>query len=537
MACLISTFLSFGIVSEEGSSQPLPPQGVVGSADNSGGILIEWVYHGMRDTTYRTYSGALSKAVYISREHAAHKLACLYVLSDDRQWITGASIWVQKSPHYTDLQWLEGALLRVSLCPDENGYPGTPLLRPLEYRPADLGILPTGGFLNIALDQAAPVPPLNSIWILIEWPPAEPDLVSIGVDDQSPTFRSLYADASQGDDCWETWVDHNPMVSSDCDLPGLPSESPEYFILERTGRVDGVVMPEEYYRFRISGDRTCLYDSNRYVNYLYEYRVRAVELSDSSDAARVLVDPAPPFECEWVLPETFIGEPLQSPCLPYEIISLHDAPLSVRFVAGWLVPTALLNASQSAYNPDSVTLWMATDVITVQPGQTGLVELFPDGGEGLIGSYYWTSIFEVSTEWEGHATYRFQGDVEFSETVGVTEEHIARYEDSVSVRIFPNPGHDRCWIEIGFPLRNRRTEPGDARLARAFGGAYTITAYDVLGRAINHFDKPIAGNNGETVRVLFDGNNKNGTPLPSGLYFIRVNYGRWSTCRKFILLR
>jgi hypothetical protein len=108
-----------------------PPQGLVGSIDDSGGMCTEWVYSGLHDTTYQISSGSVLRAAYISSEPGAHKLACRFVLSDNRQWITGSSIWVQKGLSYPDILWSDNALLRVSICPDNQDRPGTPLLRPL----------------------------------------------------------------------------------------------------------------------------------------------------------------------------------------------------------------------------------------------------------------------------------------------------------------------------------------------------------------------------------------------------------------------
>jgi hypothetical protein len=546
-ACIIASFLVICLGTNTLGAELHPPQGIVGSIDDSSHITIEWVYHGFRDTTYFLHSGIRLKAIYISRREAGHKLAGHIVLSDERQWIAGCSIWVQKGLDCSDLFWLENASVRVWLCRDETGQPGDPLAGPIDCRPADSGIPPDGGYLEVEFDAAVPLSSANSVWIVVEWPPEFPSSVRIGVDDQPPGFNAAYLDASQPDPTWETWIDHNPMFSlvtlryaEDCRSasdPGALDNAPESFLVEKSASVDGVAMADDSFCALIPGMQTFFSDAVGYANYTYEYTVRATKYSDTSTAASLIVRLDPPFDCAWTLPESTLSQPGDQIHMTFGLRNFSQATIVGRYLFGWLRPEGSTALGRVSEVSDSLPLWADLDSVAVPSGDTGFFELFLRDREDLGGRVRWTSVFAVNDHDNHYTEYKLFGDIEFSEMVGVENHGVRNDESAMAISIFPNPGNGQSWIEIRPPI-GANYQAAHGELLEGYGTTeYIITTYDILGREVRRFTGPGLSQSGETCRVLFDGLDNNGNPLPSALYLIKVQRGRWSTCRKFILLR
>lgn len=84
---------------------------------------------------------------------------------------------------------------------------------------------------------------------------------------------------------------------------------------------------------------------------------------------------------------------------------------------------------------------------------------------------------------------------------------------------FPNPFNSSTVIAYSMPIRER----------------ITLAVYDVTGREVRRLADNIQSE-GEHF-VVWDGKDDEGTQVPSGIYFYRMEAGRFQTTRKLVFLR
>jgi len=101
----------------------------------------------------------------------------------------------------------------------------------------------------------------------------------------------------------------------------------------------------------------------------------------------------------------------------------------------------------------------------------------------------------------------------------------------------PNPFSERTWIsvsvpEVDVPAPGISQSPSQTKVPSTL---VTISIFDVLGRPVGQLYRRYVTD--RAVTVAWDGTRADGTPLPSGIYFARVDVGNVREVRKILLLR
>ena len=160
-----------------------------------------------------------------------------------------------------------------------------------------------------------------------------------------------------------------------------------------------------------------------------------------------------------------------------------------------------------------VCLWMGDDIYMVdETGADGTVQFqfnAADNGEILVtatknGHLPYLGVIGVGGDLSGIA-----GDTAVKVPV---------------VRVSPNPVTGGATIAYERPGRTTQSPDSDV----------IISLYDASGRFIRELS-PGDQANGENI--AWDGNLEDGSPIPPGIYFARLTYGKQQAVTKFVVLR
>ncbi len=552
--CIFCIFLPFWLILAAVGCQSAPaPLGVIGAVDSLGFNNIQWVCPEVNDTTYRAAANTRLKGMYISRQPGAHQIACRFGLSPVRQLVDFADIWVEKGRDYSQQEWLTKAAIRFGLLRDSTGSPGQAASHVVEYYPGSAGIPPEGGYMRVEFAEPVSTLPGDTLWLLIEWPPEFPDLVWIGVDTEPATFNSRYRLGGQGETQWQIWTLHNFMVqlhslrySNDCGDPtGLAKQAADCpavvreFQVARRELFGGMIGDENPVFTVLPGTQTCFHDSAVFVDRTYDYEIQSICDADTSAPGSVSVAVTSPLSCDWTTPQPDVYLNDQDITLAHIVENLGPAPLTATFTARWMI-SAEYNKSvtNQQVTADSIPLFAAPSSALIAAGDMAVFDLSPEYGQLDAGLYETNCIFSVSAFSGAQAKYWFKGAIEVLISTGIPTDN---EDESLSIsdgrlRLFPNPGSGDITIEFTPP---RYEQQGHSTGWGVYGNVENrcrIQVYDLLGRKVADVS-PIPTDSGrEHYRVVFPGNDKYGNQLPTGLYFVKVEVGEWSICRKLIVI-
>jgi|GEM_PF-5260071 len=531
------------------------PRGALGHTDALGCNTLTWVYPGLNDTTYRTGSDSRLQSLYISREHGAHQMACRFVLSPVRQWVNWAEIWVEKGLGYTESDWWDDAGISVGLFADSSGLPGELLFEIVECRPGQAGIPSSGGYLRVALDHPAPFSPPDTLWLLMEWPPDYPDLVRVGVDDDTAFFNAVYHVDGQEEPYWRTWVHHNFMVRLNAlryDVSCAPAAEsvekgndgrsaywagPNEFIIARAVEYQGMPVQDEPVFRVLPGEQTCLYDTAVFAGHTYDYEIRSVVDTDTSAGAVVSLGVGSPFFCNWDTPQAPVFSDNEGITLPHTLRNSGQVRLTAYFLAGWMkLDSPDLSGMSWPLAEDSIPLCTAPESAVVDPAGTVEFTLIPGDFAVGAGTYVMNSFFMVADTAGRQVRYKFSSPVQVSDAVGVITEGQQGSWPTPSLVVFPNPSAGAVAIEFVPPLFAGEEKPGERRAGNATAAPYTVSVYNILGREVTRLNCVAADPRAGRYRAVFEGNDEYGNQLPSALYFIRVSGKGWVICGKLIVV-
>jgi hypothetical protein len=117
-----------------------------------------------------------------------------------------------------------------------------------------------------------------------------------------------------------------------------------------------------------------------------------------------------------------------------------------------------------------------------------------------------------------------------SEVVGQTAA-VNIPEGELVSGIAPNPSNGNVTLSIRVP----KTYGGDPRAPQRLATPLEVAVYDVRGHRIRVLDDQPRFD--DFVTLHWDGTTEKNTPVPAGIYFVRVTAGEDELVRKLVLLR
>jgi hypothetical protein len=472
-----------------------------------------------------------------------------------RQLVDFADIWVEKGRDYSEQEWLTDAAIRVGLLRDSTGSPGKAASDVVEYYPGPAGIPPEGGYMRVEFAEPVSAPPGDTLWLLIEWPAEFPDLVWIGVDTEPAAFNSRYRLGGQGTTQWQIWTLHNFMVqlhslrySSDCaGTTGLARQAAHRqagtvvreFQVVRHELFRGMIGDENAVFAILPGTQTCFQDVAVFVNRTYDYEIRSICDADTSAPGSVSVAVTAPFSCDWITPQPNVYLNNQDITLIHSVENFGPAALTATFTAGWMIATYYNKSfTNQQVIADSIPLFAAPSSALIAAGDMAVFDLFPEYDQLDAGLYETNCLFSVSALDGAQAKYWFKGAIEVLISTGILADN---EDESLSISdgrllLFPNPGSGDITIEFTPPRYEQKGPSAGRGVNENVANRCRIQIYDLLGRKVADVS-PIPTDSGrERYRAVFLGNDKYGNQLPTGLYFVKVEEGKWSICRKLIVI-
>lgn len=549
-------FLPFCLILTVSPCWPAPaPTGVIGVVDSLGFNRIQWICPGVGDTTYSVGSDSWLKGMYVSNQPGSHQIACRFAVSPGRQLVDFAEIWVQKGRDCPEQEWTASAAIRVGLCRNAAGLPAATSGDLVEYCPGAAGVPPAGGYLHVEFREDVWISPADTIWLLIEWPPDQPDLVWVGVDTEPAEFNSMYRLGGQVETSWQPWLVHNIMARlhslrypADCvDVTEpLPQEAGEGegseiqgFIVGRQEMRQGMVMNEQPEFAILPGTQTCFMDPAVFVGNVYHYEIRSLMAGDTSAPASATIEAVSVLACDWTPPQLALYADREQITLAHSIRNSGPGPLTAVFLAGWLAPEDYgLSAVGAPSAGDSIPLSAHPSSAPIAGGETEIFDLFPECGLIDVGLYTMNSLFNVSSPTGSQTKYWFTSAVEVITSTGIIVED-NEPDSSVNgwcFQLYPNPGIDNIILEFVPPRREQTPHPFRQSASENAATKCEITIYNLLGHKVAGLRSAPTGSQPTRYRVVFDGRDKFGNQLPTGLYFVKVDIKGQSICRKLVVL-
>ncbi len=537
--CIVACILLFSATTAGRSSTAdvlESPKGLIAEPDSSGNIVLSWAYPGVDQAICSLGTRQLSDAYYLSDRPGEHQLACRFVLSGVRQWIDWAEVWVSRNDKYTENDWHTRGAIRIGLAADSGGFPGEYIVAPVEYQPASWGILSTGGFLRADIGAVVGGNSPDTVWLVLEWPSDFPDLVQVGVNDDSPGLDSYYRLDTGVQSVWRPFPYHIPLVRlgtlgyQEATEPLLlrsfatVSDVNSYSISRIVSQDGGTVGSTPIFG-ETSADTRWFRDSAVFAEHEYQYAVKALNDFESSFSCSVFVAEASPFNGQLIGPTQTDFTPIEKFTVTYLYENYEDKEITARVDAGWLVPIPGLNAGVG----DTINLVGLEPSVLIGSGE--ISEVVAATGEGVfpLGLYDLTMEFTI-TDGDGRLTrFRRSGRISVADPTGIMDEQATGPPRSPELTVFPNPANNEAQIEF--------TLPGGRVLNSSTTGetCCQIDVFDILGRRVRRMAVPAINNASDHVSISFDGRDNYGNQLPSAVYFISVRSGSRSMCRKLVL--
>jgi hypothetical protein len=102
------------------------------------------------------------------------------------------------------------------------------------------------------------------------------------------------------------------------------------------------------------------------------------------------------------------------------------------------------------------------------------------------------------------------------------------------LKVFPNPFCEKTNIRCQFTARPAsQGEAGDGR-SQITDNSIQINIYDIAGQLVKQLDHKAIG---QSDHVVWDGKDNLGKKLPSGVYFVKLQAGKYSATTKVLMMR
>lgn len=136
----------------------------------------------------------------------------------------------------------------------------------------------------------------------------------------------------------------------------------------------------------------------------------------------------------------------------------------------------------------------------------------------------------TGTSYNGASWADSMMDIPFSITaaVGIEDEpDVTRRIESAGLRIEPNPVRSATTINISIPRDVFHAGSGESAV-------YSLRVYDTAGRLVRNLAPT---EEGDQVRIAWDGSDSRGSPLGSGVFFLRFEMGNLILTEPVVIVR
>ncbi|MFH0903436.1 MAG: hypothetical protein V2A73_22635 [Pseudomonadota bacterium] len=436
-------------------------------------------------------------------------------------------------------QWSAFAAFVWSIHRDSAGVPGQIVAPEAIWDLADPPWSRVGPMGYGKVGWLIPEPSGDSLWLVGLWPPGSETIVRLGRDNSAPALTTLIGYSDGGQDAWQSWSGGGLLI----DLVILRSQPPgaadgDGFVLI-TETTAGPESPRSDTVSRAFAEGLRFVDSAGVVGQTRRYRVASQCAAETSAfVAAPLITISPHWNISLSDNEIDLTVGSGSDTVGKLVLTNLD---SDSLLVGMAPEIFLRSGLAASLQSDPMVLRATPDTLLLAAGSAGTVYLLSDSDHFDPGEYAGWLRLEVRGV---GAPFRDRWSVPVRATVdaqtGVLDSMSGWFKPrdfTLEARAQPNPWSDRLTIDITLP-DNLLPDGADGGSAPAPVAALEVAVFNILGvevaRASPQFVQGLSrDHDGLHTSVDFP----RSRAWPSGVYFCRVRWGRYSKIVPVVRIR